>query len=425
MLENQLNISDELISKCIHCGLCLPTCPTYNLTFNEQSSPRGRIQLMKSVFENTSTISKQFVDEMNFCLDCQACETACPAGVQYGSLVEEARNLISIKGKENTFYRIFKFIFLNKIIASTSNLKLASKFLRILQNLFFINSSNQFLFRLFEKIKFLNALNLIPKIDLKPFDENVPEFLPAFGIAKYNILFPYGCIMNVAFGDVHTDTVSVLRHAGCNVIIPKNQSCCGSLHKHNGEIGDAKNLAKQNIILFNKYKFDYLIQNSSGCGAFMKEYDKLFQDDDRFSETAITFSKKCKDFSEFLVGIKYNPPNRELNQKITYHDACHLIHSQSISKEPRQLISLLNKNGYIELNEASWCCGSAGIYNVTHTKDSLEILDRKMDNLINTQADIVITNNPGCLLQLEYGIKKRKLNMKAMHLATLLNNLYQ
>ncbi|MDA0986330.1 MAG: (Fe-S)-binding protein [Bacteroidetes bacterium] len=425
MSNREVMVSNDLISKCIHCGLCLPTCPTYNLTLNEQSSPRGRIQLMKNVFENKAPISDQFVYEMQFCLDCQACQTACPAGVQYGSLVEEARNLISKSNRESTLYKIFKFIFLKQIIYSSKNLKLVYRVIRIIQNIFNVKIVNQLVFNIFEAFQSTKVFNLFPKVSEKPFDELVSEFLPAYGKANYSVIFPYGCIMNLVFSKTQNDTVEVLRHAGCNVIIPKNQSCCGSLHKHNGEIGDAKNLAKQNIILFNKYKFDYLIQNSSGCGAFMKEYGNLFQDDDRFSETAITFSKKCKDFSEFLVGIKYNPPNRELNQKITYHDACHLIHSQSISKEPRQLISLLNKNGYVELNEASWCCGSAGIYNVTHTKDSLEILDRKMDNLINTQADIVITNNPGCLLQLEYGIKKRKLNMKAMHLATLLNNLYQ
>ncbi len=422
MLANQLNISDELISKCIHCGLCLPTCPTYNLTYNEQSSPRGRIQMMKNVFENTSTISEQFVDEMNFCLDCQACQTACPAGVKYGSLVEEARNLISLNKKEKTFYKISKSIFLNKIIASTYKLKLFSKLLYYFQKLFSNKYFYSTIFKIFENLN-LSKLNLLPKINFRPFDETIDEYLPSYGKARFDVIFPYGCIMNVAFSEINSDTVEVLRKAGCNVLIPKNQTCCGSLHFHNGEKEGARELAIQNIKQFNNFKFDYIIQNSAGCGAMMKHYNELFSGDSEYFEIVNLFSKKVKDFSEFLYEINYEPPTINNNQTVTYHDACHLIHSQLITNEPRYIISKTNKNTYIELNEASWCCGSAGIYNVTHTEDSLKILDRKMDNIEKTYADIVIASNPGCLLQIQYGIKKRNLNIKAMHLATYLNQI--
>jgi glycolate oxidase iron-sulfur subunit len=266
---------------------------------------------------------------------------------------------------------------------------------------------------------------LLPYVSRNFFDETVPEIIPAKITQKGRVAFLSGCIMNIAFADVHHDCVEVLTTNGYEVIVPKFQPCCGSLHGHNGDLSKARELARRIINLFSKYEFVALVVDSAGCGAFLKEYERLFENDPDLSEAAAELSLKTKDITEFLTDVGFSNPGGDMNCRVTYHEACHLVHTQKISKQPRQIIDSVPGVEFVELPEATWCCGSAGIYNVTRFDDSMDMLDRKIANLATTGSDVVVTANPGCHLQLQYGIKKAGLNCTVMHPVSLLRQGYQ
>jgi glycolate oxidase iron-sulfur subunit len=417
--------SDELINNCIHCGLCLPTCPTYSLTGLERSSPRGRIRIIKGVAEGTLSISREFVYEMNFCLDCQACETSCPAGIKYGSLIEAARAQIYQEKYEGWLVHYSKKILLSWLIVSNSRLKCAAKLLRLIQTSY-IQSLIGFgkVFRVFPR-KLLNSNSLAPKISKSYSSDTLCEKITPNIHTRYKVILLTGCIMDVAFAHVNEDTVQLLLRHGCEVIVPREQQCCGSLQAHNGDIAGARRLAQHNTELFSRYNFDYIVVNSAGCGAYMKEYGKIFRDDILFAKKANSISKRVRDLTEFLNETGFHPAsNRNENpffgKKVTYHDACHLVHAQHISEQPRKLIKSIAGIEYIELRESTWCCGSAGIYNITHYNDSMQILRRKIDNIKQASPDIVITGNPGCLIQILHGLNQEKMRIELLHTATFL-----
>lgn len=412
--------NDDVLVQCMHCGMCLATCPTYELTKLERSSPRGRIKLIKSVAEGKLELSNLFAEEMNFCLDCQACETACPAGVQYGKMVESARVVIEHSNVGSSkINKVIKKFLLNSVVAQHSRLKFLARFLYFYQNsgirkiilkiLSFFPSAN----------KLIEIESLTPQISKVFSSERLKEKIFPENFAKYKIAFSTGCIMDVAFSDINFDTVEVLQKNQCEIITPKRQVCCGSLHAHNGEIEKAKELAKKNLDVFSEFEYDFLISNSAGCGAFMKEYVHLFADDPQYSQKAKLFSNRVKDISEFLANIEPNNQMHPLEEKVTYHDACHLCHSQKIVEEPRKVLQQIPGLNFVPLEESTWCCGSAGIYNVTRHGDAEKILERKMKNLQETGADIVVAGNPGCIGQLKYGIKKYGLKMEVLHTVSL------
>lgn len=416
---NLLNVlpNDDILSQCIHCGMCLAVCPTYELTKFERSSPRGRIKLIKSIAEGVIPLSNIFVDEMNFCLDCQACETACPAGVKYGVMVEAARAEIDNSSYGSCLTKFIKKTILKYIVAIPQNLKAASRLLYFYQQ--------SFLPKLFKRIlphKLAEIDSLAPRVSKSFSDSFIEEITEPVREKKIDVAFLYGCLMNVMFADINKNTVELLSKNGCKVFTPKEQFCCGSLQAHNGDPETAKELAKKNLKAFGKYNYEYIVSNSAGCGAFMKEYKDIFNDDEELKDIAEKFSKKVKDLSEFfseVIPLKLE----DKNDKVTYHDACHLVHTQKVASQPRKIINSINGIDYVELNEASWCCGSAGIYNITRFNDSMKILDRKIKNIKETGAEKVITSNPGCITQLEYGLKKNNLDVKVEHLAGFLNEL--
>lgn len=430
---------DELLHRCMKCGLCLPVCPTYNLTYEEQSSPRGRIRLMKYVHEGSMDVTRNFADEMYFCLDCQACQTACPAGVQYGALVEEARRLIDEKKKDPFALRMLKSVFLRGILASKTRTKLAARLLRMYQRTGLREAVDRTgLLGLFSGSLRQKHL-LLPVVDAEFFDETTPEIVAAQGEKRGRVVFLSGCIMNVAFAGVHRDAVAVLSKNGFEVVIPRRLQCCGSLHGHNGDYETARILARKNVDVLDELQYDALVVDSAGCGAFLKEYGKLLADDAKYSSRAASLAGRVKDVTEFLPEIGFLRPEPRGGSdspesagwsrsngvvRVTYHEACHLVHTQKISQQPRQLLQGIPGIEFVELPEATWCCGSAGIYNVVRFEDSMEILDRKMKNLASTHADIVVTANPGCHIQLQYGIKKFGLNMEVLHPVSLLNRAY-
>ncbi|MCK9425761.1 MAG: (Fe-S)-binding protein [Ignavibacteriaceae bacterium] len=412
--------NDDILTQCMHCGMCLATCPTYELTKLERSSPRGRIKLIKYVAEGKLELSNLFAEEMNFCLDCQACETACPAGVQYGKMVESARVVIEHSNVGSSkINKVIKKFLLNSVVAKHSRLKLLARFLYFYQN-FGIRTIAIKLLSIFPFAKkMIEIESLTPKISKVFSSEGLKEITFPENPSKYKIAFSTGCIMDIAFAEINFDTVDVLQKNQCEIITPKNQVCCGSLHAHNGEIEKAKELAKKNLDIFSEFEYDFLISNSAGCGAFMKEYIHLFVDDPQYSEKARGFSIRVKDISEFLANIEPNKQMSPLEEKVTYHDACHLCHSQKVMEEPRKVLQQIPGLNFIPLEESTWCCGSAGIYNVTRHDDAEKILERKMKNLQETGADVVVTGNPGCIGQLKHGIEKYGLKMEVLHTISL------
>lgn len=425
-------VSDDLLTQCMHCGMCLPTCPTYNITKLESSSPRGRIRLIKSVAEGKLEINDAFINEINYCLDCQACETACPAGVKYGAIVEAAREEVSRKDLEPFKNRFLRRLGLNFILANQSLLKIVARMIYFYQN----TGLQGFLHRT-GVFKILGtglekADQLSPAISKRFSSDVMDEVYSPAGPVRYRVLLPLGCLMDVAFADIHSDTLNVLLQHGCEVIIPRNQGCCGSLHAHNGEQKKGKELAQKTYYQFSKYDFDFIVSNSAGCGAYMKEYGHILSDPGAGGVSPLTtrlspliFSSKVKDLSEFLAETGFMAENYEFQGKVTYHDACHLAHTQKVTKQPRDIIRSVKNVSYTELDEASWCCGSAGIYNVSRYDDALQFLIRKMDNLDKTGSEVVVMANPGCMGQIKHGTEKFNQPVEVMHLATFLNRAYR
>lgn len=418
----------DFLVNCMHCGLCLPHCPTYALTGLEKSSPRGRIRLIKSVSDGDLPITQGFIDEMNFCLDCQACETACPAGVKYGALVEAARAQIFQQGYESTLSTFAKKVLLRWVFRMPSRIRILASLLRIYQRSgfqWFVRQSG--ILRIFSR-KFHEIQSLTPSISARPSSEVYAEVVKPIGKVRSRVGFLTGCIMDVAFADVNADTIELLRHHGCEVVIPRQQVCCGSLQAHNGDREVARELARINIEVFAREDIDVIIMNSAGCGAFMKEYGHLFHHDKELAEKAKNVAEKVKDVTEFLATIGLNVERRISNtdrrsvvgNRVTYHDACHLVHSQKISQQPRELIKSVPGIEYVELPESSWCCGSAGIYNIVRYDDSMKLLARKIENIKRIRPDVIVTGNPGCLVQMKYGLEKEGLKIELLHTATFL-----
>jgi len=429
----ELISSRTYLERCIQCGFCLPTCPTYSITGKERSSPRGRIQMLKGVAQGILEMNKAIAEEMFFCLGCLACETACPAGVQYHSILESGRSIVNEKKKQKLF-SLERFL-LNVIFLSPRRTKFVAKLLRLFQR----SGPHEALqrsgiVRLFSK-KFDEFLFLSPQIANKFSNEILQSNSnnkPQTTNYKLRIGLPLGCITNVASPEINIATKNILETYNCEVLIPKENYCCGSLHGHSGDLENAKVLAKKTLDSFESENCNYVISTAAGCGAFMKHYGELLKDDSEYSEKAKVFSEKVNDISEFIANIEmpvdeFIPKKskiRNLKSKITYHDACHLSHGQKITKEPREVLRSLDGIEFTEMQDSTWCCGSAGIYNVTHYDDSVQLLERKMENIRKTNAEIVLTSNIGCINQLRYGAKKFDVNVEVMHIANFLDKYY-
>jgi glycolate oxidase iron-sulfur subunit len=406
---------------CMHCGMCLPTCPTYELTGLEKYSPRGRIRMIKAVADEELPITDNFVESINFCLDCQACVTACPAGVKYGQLVEAARYHIEAENTEKGKIPLIKKIALNWIFIDLKKLRWMRSLMKIYQKIGLQSIVQKIrLLKLFSNK--LHELSFMA-LEIKDRKSKTNSILI---VDKKNIKIGIvtGCVQDVFFRNVNIDTEEVFRINGYDVFIPPDQQCCGSVHGHNGDLKTAKSLAKKMIDTFDKAGVDFVVLNSAGCGSFMKEYDQLLIDDPEYAQRARFFVEKVKDISEILVEHGWTPSEKSLDAKVTYHDPCHLVHAQQIKNQPRELINNIKGIKFYELPESTWCCGSAGIYNITHYEDSMKLLKRKMENISSTEAEYVITGNPGCMIQLIYGSKKYKKNIKVLHPITLIRKSY-
>ncbi len=413
-------------SRCVRCGLCLNACPTYRELGLETDSPRGRIYQIIQVERGRLPLGESFVRHIDLCLDCRACETACPSGVEYGKLVEAARGQIEKYYKRPPLEALLRKLFFYEILPYRRRLELAGKLLR-----FYQRSGLEKLVLASRILRLMpwrldHVAELAPRMERPFFTERLGTIVPAVGTRRYRVAFFAGCIANLSFARLNDATVRVLARNGCDVVIPAEQGCCGALHVHAGMRDLARKLAKQNIRAFLADGYDAVISNAAGCGSVLKEYPLLFEEEDReYLEPARAFSGKLRDVTEFLAGIDFNKDFVTTRIRATYQDSCHLGHAQKIRSAPRKLLAAVPGLELVELKESEICCGSAGIYNVVHNGLAEKILESKMRRIDETRADLILTANPGCLLQLRAGVSRAGGKQRVLHVVELLDEAYQ
>ena len=406
-------------SRCVHCELCSNHCPTYRLWHQEADSPRGRIRQMQLVDEGKLELGDEFVTHIDRCLDCRACESACPSGVEYGKLVELARAQIEEQYERPFFSRFARDLVYRRLLPYPQRIATAARFLRLYQR-----SGLAALTRGTGILKILGLRDrerLLPKIDSDFFFSELGKTFPAQGTRRARVALFAGCVAQVTFSDLNRATIRVLQANGCEVVVPAEQICCGALAAHAGVRDVARNLARANCTAFLGKDFDAIITNAAGCGSTLKEYTHLFPEDDAAHEQAARFTAKMRDVSEFLAELGLTAPLQALPLRVTYQDSCHLVHGQKIREAPRTLISAIPGIEFVEMQLADQCCGSAGVYNVTETKASLELLALKMDCVRETKAQVIVTANPGCILQLRAGAAIHGTGQEVLHVVELLD----
>ncbi|MCE7794164.1 (Fe-S)-binding protein [Salipaludibacillus sp. CUR1] len=412
---------DELLN-CMRCGFCLPSCPTYIETGgNEAASPRGRIALMKAVVDGKMEPDKDFEDQLSLCLGCRACEPACPSGVKYGHLLEEARDILQAKKKHSLPVKFVRRFFFDQVFPHQNRMRTLNSLMW-----FYQKSGVQKLARATNMTRIAGKNmstmeKVLPAIPSPSKMKNRPERIEAESAVKKKVAFFSGCLMDTMFMETNDATLYLLKKANCEVVIPQTQNCCGALHAHSGEKDTAKELAKKNIEAFEEGDFDYIISNAGGCGALLVEYDYLLKDEPEWKERAKAFSDKVMDITEILYDAGL--PDMELDpQIVTYQDSCHLRNVMRTAAAPRKLLQSIKGVTYMEMKEADQCCGSAGTYNIIEQEMSMQILDHKMANVEKTEAATIVTANPGCLLQMKAGVERegKRDSMRAVHIVDLL-----
>jgi glycolate oxidase iron-sulfur subunit len=409
----------SVYSHCVHCGLCLNHCPTYRLWGQEADSPRGRIRQIELVDQGKLELGDAFVTHIDRCLDCRACETACPSGVQYGRLVETARAQIELHYKRPLRSRIARDFVYRKLLPYPSRIATAARLLK-----FYQRSGLATLARSTGILRLLGLQHrekFLPKIDSEFFFAQLGRAYPAKGPRRARVALFAGCVAQVTFSELNCATIRVLQANGCEVVVPAGQVCCGALPNHAGVRDVARNLARTNVSAFPVDDFDAIVTNAAGCGSTLKEYPELFPDGAPEHAPAWKFSSKMRDATEFLAELGLTAKLHEVPLRVTYQDSCHLAHGQKVREAPRKLIRAVPGVELTEMPLADECCGSAGVYNVTETEASLELLARKMDSVKQTQAQAIVTANPGCILQLRAGAAIQGTNQEVLHVVELLD----
>jgi glycolate oxidase iron-sulfur subunit len=425
MAASEVNLHDKPqqrdLDKCVHCGLCLNACPTYRELRVEMDSPRGRIYQMAQVSSGAAEISPSYIEHIDLCLACRGCETACPSGVQYGRLVEAARAEIETKIRRPWRTRLLRHMVFRKLLPSRFNLGLVGAVLYLYQA-----SGLKKLVRMLGLLprRLQEMESLAPEIETPFFFRYYGSVLTAEHAQRYRVAFLGGCIANISFARLNEATVRVLRKNGCEVSIPGAQTCCGALHVHAGLRDEARQLARRNIDALLDGNYDAIITNAGGCGSTLKEYGELLEHDPEYSEKARRFSALVKDVSEFLASIDLNPNLRGAPMIATYQDSCHLAHGQKIRSAPRKLLAMVPGLELREMQLSDLCCGSAGIYNVVHTDMAMALLEKKMTSVNGTGAEVIVTANPGCMLQLAAGVKKFGRGQRVAHVVEILDDAY-
>ena len=417
-------IDYSVLQQCMHCGMCLPACPTYDQTRQERNSPRGRISLMRAVADGALDVTGEFAAEMSYCLGCLACQTACPAGVNYAELFETARSDIELNNAHPGLARRFwRGVTLGFLFMRPTALRLFGRITGGYQR----SGLEAFVRR-------SGVLRLLPA-SLRRLEPQTPRMAAQFsnrlirpeeqphGAARYRVAMLTGCVQDLVFPDVNRDTVDVLLANGCAVDTPPVQPCCGSLHAHNGDVKRARTLARRMIDLFPPDRYDAIISNAGGCGSHLRHYGPLLAHDAAYRERAGLWDTRVRDVQEWLVEIGCRPPKASpfsAQTTITYHESCHLVHGQKIARQPRTLLKLLPGVSMVELPESSWCCGSAGVYAITQPEQAERLLGRKTANIMSTGARWVATANPGCQLQVARGLDTAGADINVVHPVSLL-----
>lgn len=416
-LRQELNY--EKTNNCVQCGYCLPVCPTFETMGKETHSPRGRINLIKMVGEGRIKDLSVIEEPFDLCLGCRACETVCPTGVEYGAILDSAKEAITKRKKFSLPVSMLRNTFLKQVFPS-------KKWMNFTGNAYWLyeKSGVQKVARktgIMEKLPYnLGKFEAIAPTSVSPGErKQFPTRLQAKGEKKYTVAFFTGCVMDALFQKINRLSVQLLAEVGCEVIVVENQTCCGALHSHAGDGEEARILAKKNITAFERETVDFVVNNAGGCGAMLKEYDKLLADEPEWADRAIQFSEKTKDISELIVlcgGI----PNltSDKRERVTYQPSCHMTNVQKVTNEPLQLLNSIEGIEVVRMQKENMCCGSAGIYNIVNYDESMKVLDVKMEKVKETDPSVIITTNPGCLLQMKLGIERENLtdSVRALHL---------
>ena len=407
----------ELIDQCVHCGFCLPACPTYKLWNEEMDSPRGRIYLMKLAADGKAEMNSQWVSHFDTCLGCMSCMTACPSGVDYSKLIEATRAQIERNYPRSMFEKLYR-----RMIFATfprpDRLRLMRLPLSVYQKsgLQWLIRATGLLSLLPKKLRAMEAL--MPT--LKP-SERIPELTAAQGVKRARVGLLLGCVQREFFPRVNAATARVLAAEGFEVVAPAEQPCCGALMVHAGEENGALDLARKTIDVFERANVEYIITNAAGCGSNVKEYGHLLRDDPQYAAKAKTFAARCRDITEFLGEYQPRAQRNPLKLCVAYHDACHLQHAQGIRIPPRQLLAQIPGIDLLEIPEAAICCGSAGIYNLVQPDAATQLGDRKAELIAPLKPDVIATGNPGCLLQLQSSLARAGHNIPVVHTIQLLD----
>ena len=415
--------SPELLQRCVHCGFCLPTCPTYAVLGVEMDSPRGRIRLMETVWQGRVAVtSDPFERHMYGCLDCRACETACPSGVEFGKLMEGARSQIEAARPRSLAERLVRRVAFRVLLPRPAVLGMFARFSVLSKRLGAAAVLRAIGTRIGLARRLAALLELVPD---RASSRALPALSPARGERRGRVALFTGCVMRAAFADTNAATARVLSRNGFEVVVPEAQGCCGALHAHAGERTDARVLARRNIDSLEKLDVDAFIVNAAGCGAALKEYGWLLKDDAAWAERAERFAARVKDASEFLgdAGLTVSPG--PIAARVAYDDPCHLLHGQRIREQPRALLAAIPELRMMPLAEADWCCGSAGTYNVTQPELSAKLLDRKVGHIAASGAELVVTANPGCQMQIAAGLRAARAPVTVVHLMDLLDRAYR
>lgn len=416
----------------MHCGMCLPTCPTFTETGRERNSPRGRIALMRAVADGELPFSRDFAEEMSYCLGCLACTTACPAGVDYAHLLETARSEAEQRGLLKTPTRNFvRWLTLRFMFVHPRVMRAVGRLLWLYQIVGLQSLARQLKLTALLPRRIRELEPATPQITPPFSDTLVAKNEPARCAKRYRVALLTGCVADLILAGVNRATADVLEENGCEVFTPRNQHCCGSIHEHNGDLETARRMARIQIDMIDPFSVDAIISNAGGCGSHLKHYDRLLADDHAYAERAAEWTRKTRDISEWLVEIGFRTPKPNSSPAatrtvVTYHESCHLAHGQKISAAPRSILRSLPGYELRECAEATWCCGSAGIYNITQPTTAAWLQQRKVGHLLATRAEVVATANPGCHLQILNGLRSPDAaRMRVVHPIVLLAESYQ
>lgn len=410
---------EDDLSRCVHCGLCLMNCPTFVVTGLEPESPRGRIYLIRAANEGRVELNDAVLPHLELCLQCRNCEAVCPSGVPFGRIMEGARAQIFQQGIEPAARRRVRTAILRGLLPHRRRIALVAHALRLYER-----SGVQSLLR-------GPLARLLPR-PLRDLERMTPRVSDRFyrpsprpsrppGAATARVAFFSGCVMPYMYGPTQEATVRVLTRLGREVVTPPAQTCCGALMVHSGDREAARALARQTIDLFLSLDVEAVIVNAAGCGSTLKEYHELLAHDPEYAERAARFSALVSDVTEYVARLPFTEGLGEIRARVTYQDSCHLAHAQRITHAPRHLIQAIPGVTFVEMPNADRCCGSAGIYNVVQREMSMQVLDLKMDEVAAARPDIIVTANPGCMLQLETGLRRRGLRARVMHVIDLLD----